>query len=190
MDIVSIILIALGLAMDCLAVSISKGIAVRKFYFSSTLLMAFLFGFFQAVMPLIGYFAGLNFLTVIKNSDHWLAFVLLLLIGGKMLWEGIRNHSSEKDKGETHPFHWMKLLTLSLATSIDALATGIIFVPYPLMVWKAITIIGTISFLMSILGMYIGVRFGKHFRVNVEILGGIILIGIGFKILLEHTVLA
>lgn len=189
MDIVSIILIAFGLAMDCFAVSISKGIAVKKIYFSPTLLMAFLFGFFQAAMPLIGYFAGLNFITVIKNSDHWLAFVLLTLIGGKMLWEGIKKHSSEKDERETHPFHWMKLLTLSLATSIDALATGIIFVPYPLIVWKAITIIGAISFLMSILGMYIGVRFGKRFHVNVEILGGIILIGIGFKILLQHTVL-
>jgi putative Mn2+ efflux pump MntP len=182
MDNVTLIFIGIGLAMDCFAVAISKGISVKKFYLSSTLFMAFLFGLFQAGMPLI----GKSFVSFISKSDHWIAFGLLTLIGGKMLYEGLKNYQPTNN-GEFNPFHWLKILTLAIATSIDALATGIIFVPYPEVIWKAIFIIGFISFLFVIAGMFIGVRFGKRFHIKVEALGGIILVALGIKILIEHT---
>ncbi len=186
MDTCSIIIIGIGLAMDCFAVSVSKGICVKKLCLIPTLVMAFLFGFFQAAMPLIGYFAGLNFTEIIKKSDHWVAFGLLALIGGKMLFEGIRQQNTEC-QSEINPFSFIKLISLALATSIDALATGIIFVPYPQIIWKSVAIIGSISFIFSLSGVIIGIRIGKGFHLKVEILGGLILIGIGLKILLEHT---
>ena len=186
MDTCSIIIIGIGLAMDCFAVSVSKGVCVKKLHIIPTLVMAFLFGFFQAAMPLIGYCAGLNFMEIIKKSDHWIAFGMLALIGGKMLFEGIKKQNT-KCQPEINPFSFLKLISLALATSIDALATGIIFVPYPQVIWKSVAIIGLISFIFSISGMIIGIRLGKDLHLKVEILGGLILIGIGLKILLEHS---
>ncbi|NMB49674.1 MAG: hypothetical protein GX997_04325 [Bacteroidales bacterium] len=186
MDTCSIIIIGIGLAMDCFAVSVSKGVCVKKLHIIPTLVMAFLFGFFQAAMPLIGYCTGLNFMEIIKKSDHWIAFGMLALIGGKMLFEGIKKQNT-KCQPEINPFSFLKLISLALATSIDALATGIIFVPYPQVIWKSVAIIGLISFIFSISGMIIGIRLGKDLHLKVEILGGLILIGIGLKILLEHS---
>jgi len=184
MDIVSIIIIGIGLAMDCFAVSVSKGICAKKFFFWHTLRMALLFGLFQAIMPLIGYLAGVSFAKQMMSFDHWFAFGLLTLIGGKMLYEGFKPHNP--DCATPNPFKLASLLPLALATSIDALATGIVFVPYQGIIWKAITIIGLISFLFTFIGMYIGIHFGKRFHVKVEVIGGLILIGIGLKILIEH----
>ncbi len=185
MDILYIIIIGIGLAMDCFAVSISKGILVKKMYFCPTFFMALLFGLFQALMPLIGYAAGISFVKHMMSYDHWLAFGLLTLIGGKMGLESFQTHRSENSE-TSNPFKLTLLLTLALATSIDAFATGIVFVPYSGLIWKAITIIGTISFIFTMIGMYIGVHFGKRFHIKVEAIGGLILIGIGFKILIEH----
>ena len=185
MDILSIIIIGIGLAMDCFAVSISKGICVIKFPWGPTFRMAFLFGLFQGLMPLIGYVAGIAFARQITSIDHWVALILLSLIGGKMVIEGIKSHDPDCSI-EKNPFHWMTLLSLALATSIDALATGIVFVPYPHLIWIAIAIIGFISFCFTFIGVFIGVHFGKRFHIKVEIWGGIILIGIGLKILIEH----
>ena len=187
MDILSIILIGIGLAMDCFAVTISKAICAKKFFFWETLRMALLFGIFQAVMPLIGYFAGKTFIHEMINYDHWIAFGLLLLIGGKMLVEGLKPIDPDCDV-TPNPFKWTTLITLALATSIDALATGVVFVSYPTLICLAILIIGGISFLFTFIGMGIGIHFGKRFHFNVEILGGLILIGIGLKILIEHLV--
>ena len=187
MDILSIIILSIGLAMDCFAVSISKGISAKKMYFWPTFRMALLFGLFQAVMPLIGYAAGISFVKQMMNFDHWVAFGLLTLIGGKMVIEGFQSHKSENSE-TSNPFKWTLLLSLALATSIDALATGIVFVPYSDLIWKAITIIGSISFIFTMIGMYIGVHFGKRFHVKVEAIGGFILIGIGIKILIEHLI--
>lgn len=184
MDILSIIIIGIGLAMDCFAVSITKGICAKKFFFWHTLRMAGLFGLFQAIMPLIGYAAGVSFARQMMSFDHWLAFILLSLIGGKMLYEGFKPH--DPDCVTPNPFKWASLLPLALATSIDALATGIVFVPYHGIIWTAIAIIGLISFIFTFIGMYVGIHFGKRFHVKVEVIGGIILIGIGLKILLEH----
>jgi putative Mn2+ efflux pump MntP len=186
MDILSIIIIGIGLAMDCLAVSISKGICAKKFFFWHTLRMAFLFGVFQAIMPLIGHAAGSSFAKQMQSFDHWLAFGLLAAIGGKMLYEGFQPH--DPDCVTPNPFKWASLLPLAFATSIDALATGIVFVPYRDIIWIAIAIIGLISFIFTFIGMYIGIHFGKRFHVKVEVIGGIILIGIGLKILIEHLI--
>ena len=187
MDILSIIIIGIGLAMDCFAVSVSKGIHVKKYFFWQTFRMAFLFGLFQAVMPLIGYLAGAGFAEYVKSIDHWLAFGLLSLIGGKMIVEGLKPIDQDSNKA-VNPFSWGSILSLSLATSIDAFATGIIFVPFSGLIWKAIAIIGVISFILTFFGMFIGVHFGKRFHLKVEMFGGLILIGIGLKILIEHLI--
>ena len=152
-----------------------------------TLRMAVLFGLFQALMPLIGYLFGIGFAGYMKAFDHWIAFGLLTLIGGKMVIEGLKPHDPDSDE-TPNPFKWSFLLSLALATSIDALATGIVLIPYPGAIWEAIAIIGFISFLFTLTGMYIGVHFGKRFHFKVEILGGVILIGIGLKILIEHLI--
>ncbi|MDP4238891.1 MAG: manganese efflux pump MntP family protein [Bacteroidota bacterium] len=187
MDILSIIIIGIGLAMDCFAVSISKGIHAKRYFFWLTFRMAFLFGLFQAIMPLIGYFAGAGFAEYVKSIDHWLAFGLLSLIGGKMIVEGFKPIDPDSDK-TVNPFSWTSILSLSLATSIDAFATGIVFIPFPTVIWRAVAIIGLISFIFTFIGMFIGVHFGKRFHLKVEMFGGFILIGIGLKILIEHLI--
>ena len=170
--------------MDCFAVSVSKGICAKKFFFWHTLRMAFLFGAFQAIMPLIGYYLGVSFAKQMESFDHWIAFLLLGAIGAKMIYEGLKPH--DPDCKTPNPFKWASLLPLALATSIDALATGIVFVTFPGLIWTAIAIIGLASFLFTFLGMYIGIHFGKKFHIKVEVIGGIILISIGLKILIEH----
>jgi putative Mn2+ efflux pump MntP len=122
-----------------------------------------------------------------KSVDHWVAFGLLSIIGGKMIIEGFKNVDRDSDK-VTNPFAWTSLLSLALATSIDAFATGIVFVPFPGLIWKVVTIIGLISFIFTFIGMYIGVHFGKRFHIKVEMIGGFILIGIGLKILIDHLI--
>lgn len=185
MDIFSIILIAIGLAMDCFAVSITKGITSRKGQWGKALLMALLFGLFQGGMPLIGFCAGVAFTEQIAHYDHWIALVLLGLIGGKMVWESLHEKDEESDK-ETDELSFETLVLLAIATSIDALATGIIFVPMPEIIWLAVGVIALVSLIFSIVGYMIGVVCGKRFRFNVELLGGIILIAIGLKIFIEH----
>lgn len=185
MDIVSIIIIGVGLAMDCFAVSISKGVCLHKFKLKKAFRMALLFGAFQGVMPLIGYFGGVSFASFISPLDHWIALGLLGAIGVKMFVEGLKPLDTHCESRSTS-FKWKTLITLAFATSIDALATGIVFVPYPSQIAFAVATIGSISFIFSILGVYIGVHFGRKLKFNVEIIGGIILVGIGVKILVEH----
>ena len=187
MDIYSIILIAIGLAMDCLSVSLAKGIAGGKQGFKMIgwpVLMALLFGIFQGGMPLISFYAGSLFAEAISVIDHWIALVLLSFIGGKMVWDSL--HGKEDEEEHKAGFSIKELLLLAIATSIDALATGIIFVPVPEVIWLGAAIIGGVSFAFSITGFYIGAFLGKHIRLNMELIGGIILIGIGLKIFLEH----
>lgn len=185
MDIFSIVLISVGLAMDCFTVSISKGICAKKYFFWLTLRMAFLFGLFQAAMPLLGYFAGVKFSSEMKTIDHWIAFALLFIVGLKMIIEEYITKKNDCDN-VSNPFKWASLLPLAFATSIDALATGIILIPYPEYIWRSISIIGCTSFIFTFIGMYIGIHFGKRFHIKVELIGGLILIGIGTKILIEH----
>lgn len=178
MDLVSVVLLAIGLAMDCLAVSSMRGIARGK----RPWLMAVLFGVFQGGMPLIGYAAGSAFASVIDRFDHWIALVLLTIIGGKMIWESLH----EKEEETRSDGSVTELLLLAVATSIDALATGIIFVPYPLgSVLMDMAIIAFVSFAFSVLGYQAGKRLGTHLPLNVELVGGLVLIGIGLKIFAE-----
>ena len=181
MDILSIILIAIGLAMDCFAVSIAQGLSVttgteRPKPFT----MALLFGLFQGGMPLIGYFAGNLFADFFRIYAPWIALALLVFIGGKMIWESL--HETEE---EAAGWSIRRLLVLAVATSIDALATGVIFIPVPERVWMGVGIIGLVSFLFALGGYHIGKYMGKRFTLNVELIGGLILIGIGLKIWLE-----
>ncbi len=189
MDILSIVLIAIGLAMDCLAVSVTTGIQQGKWH-NKVLLMAFLFGFFQGAMPLIGFFLGIGFTDWISHYDHWIALVLLSVIGGKMIVESLQKDKDNADttvtKNTTDPFAFSHLILLAIATSIDALATGIIFVPTPDIIVAAVSIIAATSFLFSLGGYCVGMLFGKRFRWNMTLIGGIILVAIGLKIFIEH----
>lgn len=189
MDLLSVILIAVGLAMDCFAVSTMKGVQTAKSGDKSRwawpLLMAVLLGLFQGGMPLIGYAAGSLFVEIIDKYDHWLALVLLGFIGGKMIWEGLHPETENEDEAK-NVWSLPTLLTLAVATSIDALATGLILTPYD---WKTVlldvAIIGLASVFFSRLGFRIGQAVGKRLPINVEVLGGLVLIGIGVKIFAE-----
>lgn len=179
MDIVSIILLSIGLAMDCFAVSIAQGLNPSDK--PKPVLMALLFGLFQGGMPLIGYYAGNLFDAFFNTYAPWIALALLAFIGGKMVWESMH----EKEERQSADWSLTNLLLLAVATSIDALATGVIFIPYPETLWLAVAVIGVTSLVFSIAGYLIGVFVGERFRLNVTLAGGIILIAIGLKIWIE-----
>lgn len=183
MALYEIFLIAFGLSMDCFAVSIAESVCCQ-FDWKKLLRMALFFGLFQGIMPLITWTIGINFAKQIDVIDHWLAFIILAFLGGKMIYESFQKKELQCVSSS---YNSIKVLVqLSIATSIDALATGLIFVPLGTQVFGVVAIIFTVSFLMTLLGGTIGYWFGKKFKFNVELLGGIILIGIGVKMLLEH----
>ncbi len=184
MPIYEIILISVGLAMDCFAVSIASSIAHGRYDWTKMVRMALFFGFFQGFMPFLGWLAGVSFATQIAKIDHWLAFGILGFLGGKMIVESFKK--DENCTAQT-PFGSLKMLFfMSIATSIDALATGLIFVPLGNQIYTAVGIIALGSLLFTLLGCVIGVTCGKRFKLNVELIGGLILFGIGVKILIEH----
>ncbi len=185
MDIITIILLAIALAMDCFAVSVTNGIALRRFHFVPIMKMAFLFGLFQAGMPLIGWAAGVGFKSYIESIDHWIAFFILLFLGLKMIKESLSE--DEEAVGGQPALQWKRLIFLAIATSIDALATGLIFLTETVSTFIfALVMIGLFSFGLSLAGNAIGIYLEKHLPVNMEMVGGFVLIGIGVKILLEH----
>jgi putative Mn2+ efflux pump MntP len=175
-------LIAVGLAMDCFAVSLCKGLTIKEGRAKNALLMAFSFGVFQAGMPLIGFAAGIYLLDMISGYDHWIAFGLLGVVGSKMLWESVRGEKN----GSCGSVALRELLVLSVATSIDALAVGLSFAFLKMNILFAAGIIGVVSCLFSLAGFFLGRKAGERFGSYAEIAGGLILIGIGTKILLEH----
>jgi len=183
MGLVEIILIAVGLSMDAFAVSITLGLSVKKPTVREMLIPGIYFGFFQALMPLVGYFAGTFFAGKIQSLDHWIAFVLLGIIGGKMIKESF---SKDDEKRNENPFQVIKMLLLAVATSIDALAVGITFAFFEINIFKAIVIIGLATFIISVSGVKIGNIFGTKFKSKAEFLGGAVLILLGAKILVEH----
>ena len=183
MDSLTIVIIAVGLAMDAFVVSIVSGSAYRQLHVKHALRMALFFGAFQAFMPLIGSLAGLTLREYIAHYDHWIAFGLLVAVGGKMIYESLKIKSVEENPDPSNIF---VLLVLSVATSIDALAVGITLSLIAGSIVVAVIIIGLITFVLSYLGVYIGKRFGHFFESKMEALGGIILIGIGTKVLIEH----
>jgi len=188
MTILDILLIAVALAMDCFTVSIVSGVITRKLFWGRNLRMALLFGFFQAAMPFIGWIAIHYFQSSVEAYDHWIAFGLLLLIGGKMILDAF----NEEDEATFNPLNLGTQLTLAVATSIDALAVGISFSCSGYGTVQSLilplAVIGLVSFIFSIAGLLLGVRFGGAVarRFKPEIIGGVILIAIGVKILLEH----
>lgn len=182
MDIISIILIALGLSMDAFAVSVTSGFTVKESGTSHALRMAIFFGGFQAIMPILGWLAGFSFINIITTSDHWIAFGLLAFIGLKMIYES-RKLREEKN---SDPFALKMLFVLAVATSIDALAVGIGLSCLNVAIITPSIIIGVITFLMSFAGIFIGKKFGHFFERKLELAGGLVLIGIGIKILVQH----
>ena len=185
MSIFTIILLAIGLAMDCFAVSVCKGLTSPHGYvprYIKPMLMALLFGVFHAGMPLIGYFAGSRFASFCERFAPWVALGLLGFIGGKMIYDSLHG-----DSDETHlaDFSFLGLLSLAFATSMDTLATGVIFIPHPEVLWLAVGVIAATCFVFSMTGFILGHMVGTRLRVNVNILGGVILILIGLKIFLE-----
>ena len=185
MDIATILLIALGLAMDALAVSTAHGMTVQKRKVATGLAMAGSFGAFQALMPVLGWWAGLSFIEFIADFDHWLAFGLLAVIGGKMIHSARTNLEEEKEQKVTVPV----LLILSVATSIDALAVGLSFSLLRVAIITPVIIIGIVTFLLAFAGFNFGNKLGKLFQRKVQVIGGLVLIAIGLKILLEHLLL-
>ena len=180
-------LIGVGLSMDAFAVSVCKGLSMRKVDKKYMFVLAAFFGGFQALMPFIGWALGTQFESYITSIDHWIAFVLLVFIGGKMIAEAVRpeDENVEIDKLDP-PLDLKEMLVLAVATSIDALAVGITFAFLNYPIGEAVTIIGLTTFCISIGGIYVGNFFGNRYKKKAEIAGGIILVLIGVKILLEH----
>ena len=191
MSLLEIILIAIGLAMDCFAVSIASSICYGRYNWPKIVRMALFFGLFQGGMPLIGGGAGIGFAEYICAVDHWLALGILGYLGGKMIYESLKGDDEEEDMCDAKsPYGSLRMVTiLAVATSIDALATGLIFVPLGNLMFSASGIIAIVSFLFTLVGCVLGVTFGKRIKLNVEAIGGIILIGIGLKIFIEHMFL-
>ncbi|MBF0750666.1 MULTISPECIES: manganese efflux pump MntP family protein [unclassified Pasteurella] len=180
-------IIALGLSMDAFAVAISKGLAMRSFRWKQGLIIALCFGCFQAMMPFIGYVLGSQFSAMIQNWDHWVAFILLLLIGTNMIREGF---TEEEEEQISEIINVKRLLTLGLATSVDALAVGISFAFLHVNIIEAVWVIGFTTFMIYFIGVKSGHFLGKKFKSKAEIFGGLILMIMGVKVLFEHGVFA
>ena len=183
MQLATILLIAVGLAMDALAVSIVAGSVYQRLRVRHAIRMALFFGGFQALMPIIGSLAGLGLRSYISAYDHWIAFGLLAFVGGKMIYEAFAIESAEKN---LDPSSLAVVLALSVATSIDALAVGVTLSLLGRSILSAAAVIGLVTFALSYAGVCIGKCFGHIFESKIEIIGGLLLIGIGVKILVEH----
>lgn len=187
MDLFTLFLLALGLSMDAFAVSVSNGMCYKNVHRKEAFTTSFLFGLFQALMPTIGYFAGRLFAGYIEAADHWIALILLGFIGGKMVFDGVKElrHPESCDINRTLTFRTMILQ--AIATSIDALAVGISLALINVNILAAAGFIGGVTFVCCVIGSLIGKKFGSLLKEKAEIFGGCILVLIGIKIFLEHT---
>lgn len=183
MEVWELLLIAVGLSMDAFAVSMVKGLSMKRLNVRHAVIISLFFGGFQAVMPLIGWALGTQFEQYITQVDHWIAFALLSFIGAKMLWDVKRDGEEE---AYAEGLHYRELFMMAVATSIDALAVGITFAFLKTSITAAVIVIGCTTFILSFAGVCIGNRFGAAFKDKAQIAGGIVLILIGVKILLEH----
>lgn len=195
MTAVELLLLALGLSMDSFAASVSGGVAMKRFSMARALKIALTLAAFQAAMPVIGWIAGEHFKSLIESLDHWIAFALLGFLGGKMIWESLREGHASKDtcscpkapEGDTaHPWSTRTTLCIALATSIDALAVGVTFAFLGVDILPAVCFIGCTTFVLSAVGVKAGSAFGARFQSRAELFGGVVLIAMGVKILLEH----
>ncbi len=183
MSLMTIFLIALGLSMDAFAVSMSNGLSLKCFRIRSATLIALFYGGFQAIMPVLGWFAGKGLQGVLSRFAPWIAFALLVFIGAKMIYEA--HFLKDEESKSCNPEKLLVVFTLAIATSIDALAVGFSFAMLDQSVLIPVLIIGLVTFVLSYFGVWLGNRFGSKFGNKIEILGGLILIGIGIKILIE-----
>lgn len=182
MDFVSLFILAVGLSMDAFAVSVCKGLALKNITPKKACIVGLWFGGFQALMPFIGYLLGSRFKQYITSVDHWIAFILLGIIGGTMIKEALSKDEDEADDS----LDIKTMFLLAVATSIDALAVGVTFAFLHVDIIPAVSFIGIITFILSAIGVKVGNVFGTKYKSKAELAGGIILIGIGLKILLEH----
>lgn len=183
MNLLDLFVIAVGLSMDAFAVSVCKGLAVKKIGKRHIFSVGMYFGGFQALMPLIGYIVGRQFESLITSIDHWIAFVLLAVIGGNMAREAL---SGDEDETPDSSFDFKTMLPLAVATSIDALAVGVTFAFLNVSIIPAVLLIGATTFAISAGGLQVGNVFGTRYKSKAELVGGIILICLGGKILIEH----
>lgn len=186
MGIGTLFTLAVGLSMDAFAVAICKGLAMKKFQVKKAGLVGLWFGGFQALMPLIGYFLGSQFSDKIVKIDHWLAFLLLAFIGGNMIKEAFDKEEEKEEESMGDSTSAKDMFVLAIATSIDALAVGVTFAFLKVNIIAAVSFIGVITFVLSAIGVKVGNVFGVRFKSKAEIAGGVILILLGLKILLEH----
>lgn len=184
MGIAELLLLSLGLAMDAFSVSVCKGLSMKKINYRGAAVTALFFGVFQAIMPLIGYFLGSRFEKFISSYSHWIAFILLGFIGGKMIIEVLKGGDEDGDVSE-YKLDIKELSVLAVATSIDALAVGVIFAAQKTNLLLSVSVIGGITFLICLAGVIIGNRFGSKYEKKAELAGGIVLVLIGVKLLLD-----
>ena len=184
MSYLELFVIAVGLSMDAFAVSICKGLSVRRLKPRHNLICGLYFGGFQALMPVIGWLLGRQFESLIKSIDHWIAFALLVLIGANMIREAVKN----EEENLNDSFSPKTMLPLAVATSIDALAVGVTFAFLDVSIVPAVSMIGATTFILSAVGVKIGNVFGAKYKSKAELVGGIVLIAMGVKILIEHLV--
>lgn len=182
MSLIELFLIAVGLSMDAFAVAVCKGLAMPKMSWKGAAIVGLYFGGFQALMPFLGYLLGAGFKDAISAYDHWVAFILLALIGGNM----IRESREDEEESLDASLSFRSMVLLAIATSIDALAVGITFAFLNVKIGPAVAVIGCTTFVISLAGVLIGNKFGSRYKQKAEAVGGIILILIGLKILLEH----
>jgi len=189
MNLAELFVLAVGLSMDAFAVSVGKGLCVKKAGVRECSITGFYFGGFQALMPLLGYTLGIRFKEYITSIDHWIACLLLGVIGINMIRESREKEeeSCEVCDSKTNPFSPRAMLPLAVATSIDALAVGVTLAFLNVQILPAITFIGVVTFLISAAGIRMGNCFGSRYKASAELAGGMILIGMGIKIVLEHT---
>lgn len=184
MSLITILIIALGLAMDAFAVAVTTGLVLERLTFRPLFRLSWHFGLFQFLMPVIGWALGLTLQAWIAAYDHWIAFGLLGFVGGKMIYESL--HYDHSQRRQTDPTRGWNLMVLSVATSIDALAVGLSLAMLKVSVWFPAVIIGVVAAILTLLGMFLGRRLGERLGHRMELIGGLILIGIGTKILIEH----
>lgn len=184
MDVMSVMLIAVGVSADAFAVALCRGVQTRRRIWRNAIIVAVTFAFFQAAMPLIGWLVGWQFHALIADYDHWIAFALLVAIGAKVLWDAF--HPDDDAAAAQQGLRARQLLVMALATSVDALAVGVSFAFVDVLIIPAVLIIGATTLVLCLAGVVIGHRAGLKFRRPAEIIGGLMLIGIGVKIVLEH----
>ncbi len=185
MDFISLFLIAIGLSMDAFSVAICRGLEMRKVNMKNTIIIALFFGGFQGLMPIIGWFASVNFSEYITNYDHWIAFILLAIIGGNMIRESL-GKEEQTESADDPPLNYKELFLMAIATSIDALAVGVSFAFLNVEIFSSAALITATTFCFSVGGVFVGNYFGIKYKSKAEFCGGVILCLLGIKILFEH----